>query len=108
MPERLPRQLRILYELSRVVQTGPYSLLEVVERICTEVKKDFGFATVRVLVDDGERALLDAALHERRAVVRDEPVARRQDPEVDSAPSVDRRSRKARRPRIRRACCSPV
>src|SRR5947207_11954515 len=75
MPERLPRQLRILYELSRVVQTGPYSLLEVVERICTEVKKDFGFATVRVLVDDGERALLDAALHERRAVARDERVA---------------------------------
>jgi len=33
MPERLPRQLRILYELSRVVQTGPYSLLEVLERI---------------------------------------------------------------------------
>src|SRR5438094_2366838 len=75
MPERLPRQLRILYELSRVVQTGPYSLLEVVERIGTEVKKDFGFATVRVLVDDGERALLDAALHERRAVTRDERVA---------------------------------
>ena len=75
MPERLPRQLRILYELSRVVQTGPYSLLEVLERICTEVKKDFGFATVRVLVDDGERALLDAALHERRAVARDERVA---------------------------------
>ena len=76
MPERLPRQLRILYELSRVVQTGPYSLLEVLERICTEVKKDFGFATVRVLVDDGERALLDAALHERRAVARDERAIR--------------------------------
>src|SRR5436190_12260082 len=75
MPERLPRQLRILYELSRVVQTGPYSLVEVLERICTEVKRDFDFATVRVLVDGGERALLDAALHERRAVVRDERVA---------------------------------
>jgi signal transduction histidine kinase len=75
MPERLPRQLRILYELSRVVETGPYSLAEVLERICTEVQRDFGFARVRLVREDGPRALLDVALAERRAVVDDDRVA---------------------------------
>lgn len=75
MPERLPRQLRILYELSRVVETGPYSLRGVLERISTEVQTDFGFASVRLVREDGRRALLDAALRERRAVVQDKRVA---------------------------------
>src|SRR5205823_8057740 len=34
MPERLPRELRVLYELARVVAVGPYSLDEVLARIC--------------------------------------------------------------------------
>jgi signal transduction histidine kinase len=75
MPDRLPRQLRILYELSRVVETGPYSLSEVLERICTEVRTDFGFARVRLVREDGGHSLLDAALVERRAVVEDNRVA---------------------------------
>jgi len=75
MPERLPRQLRILYELSRVVEAGPYSLAEVLERICTEVRRDFGFASVRMVWDDVRTPLLEAARHERRAVVRDGQVA---------------------------------
>ena len=75
MPDRLPRQLRILYELSRVVETGPYSLAEVLERICTEVRTDFGFARVRLVREEGRRSLLDAALAERRAVVEDNRVA---------------------------------
>jgi K+-sensing histidine kinase KdpD len=75
MPDRLPRELRILYELTRVVETGPYSLAEVLERICTEVRKDFGFARVRFVRDDSRPALLDAALAERRAVVEDDRVA---------------------------------
>jgi len=75
MPDRLPRQLRVLYELSRVVETGPYSLTEVLERICTEVQKDFGFARVRIVRDDGPRPLLDLARAERRAVVEDGRVA---------------------------------
>src|SRR5439155_9992798 len=49
--------------------------LEVLERICTEVQTDFEFASVRVVVEDGRRALLDAALRERRAVVLDNRVA---------------------------------
>jgi signal transduction histidine kinase len=75
MPERLPRQLRILYELSRVVEAGPYSLAEVLERICTEVRRDFGFASVRMAWDDAGPPLLEAARRERRAVVEGEQVA---------------------------------
>src|SRR5437868_3660362 len=75
MPERLPRQLRVLYELSRVVETGPHSLTEVLERSCTEVQRDFGFAGVRIVRDDGPRPLLDLARTERRAVVEDGRVA---------------------------------
>src|SRR2546421_1873185 len=75
MPERLPRQLRILYELSRVVETGPFSLIGVLDRICTEVQTDFGFADVRVVREDHRRALLDAALDERRAGVQGNEVA---------------------------------
>jgi signal transduction histidine kinase len=75
MPDRLPRQLRILYELSRVVETGPYSLAEVLERICTEVQRDFCFARVRLVREDGRCSLLAAALAERRAVVEDDRVA---------------------------------
>jgi signal transduction histidine kinase len=68
MPQRLPRELRVLYELSRVVAVGPYSLVEVMERISAEVASEFGFAGVR-LVRGGDDALLDAALAQRRAVV---------------------------------------
>jgi signal transduction histidine kinase len=76
MPERLPRQLRILYELSRVVEAGPLSVAEVLERICTEVRRDFDFASVRFASDGGDRrSLLDKALGERRAVVEGGRVA---------------------------------
>jgi signal transduction histidine kinase len=75
MPERLPRQLRILYELSRVVEAGPYSLAEVLERICTEVRRDFGFASVRMVWDDAGTPLIEEAGRERRAVVEDGQVA---------------------------------
>jgi hypothetical protein len=75
MPDRLPRQLRTLYELSRVVETGPYSLAEVLGRICNEVQTDFGFARVRLVPEDDGGALLDAALAERRAVMEDDRVA---------------------------------
>jgi len=68
MPQRLPRELRVLYELSRVVAVGPYSLDEVLERICGEVASEFSFTGVRLVRDDDD-ALLDAALAQRRAVV---------------------------------------
>ena len=67
MPERLPRELRVLYELARVVAVGPYSLDEVLERICKEVKTEFGFTSVR-LVRSGDDPLIDHALVMRRAV----------------------------------------
>jgi signal transduction histidine kinase len=74
MPERLPRELRVLYELARVVAVGPYSLDEVLERICAEVKTEFGFASVG-LVRRGDDALLDHALVMRRAVTEGGRVA---------------------------------
>ena len=70
MPERLPRELRILYEVARGV-AAPESHVEAVERLCDELRRTFGFAEVRFVGDDAERdelVLLDAALEERRAV----------------------------------------
>jgi signal transduction histidine kinase len=75
MPERLPRELRVLYELARVVAVGPYSLDEVLERICTKVKADFGFERARLVRGDVEDPLLDTALAVRRAVVEGDRVA---------------------------------
>lgn len=72
MPERLPRELRILYELARVVAAGPYSLDKVLGRICAEVEADFRFSNVRVVRDraePGDRGLIGAAIEQRRAVV---------------------------------------
>ena len=57
----------MLYELARVVAVGPYSLDEVLRRICTQVQTEFGFADVR-LVRGADDALLDTALVMRRAV----------------------------------------
>jgi signal transduction histidine kinase len=74
MPERLPRELRVLYELARVVAVGPYSLDEVLERICTEVKTEFDFPSVD-LVRRGDDPLTDHALAMRRAVTDGERVA---------------------------------
>jgi signal transduction histidine kinase len=68
MPERLPRELRVLYELSRVVAVGPYSLEEVLERISAGVGAEFGFASVRLVHDSDDDPLLDVALSQRRAV----------------------------------------
>jgi signal transduction histidine kinase len=74
MPERLPRELRVLHELARVVAAGPYSLGDVLTRIRTEVQSEFGFLNVR-LVRDGDDLLLDSALAQRRAVFDDGRVA---------------------------------
>jgi signal transduction histidine kinase len=67
MPDRLPRELRVVYELARVVAVGPYSLDEVLQRICTQVQTEFGFDRV-TLVRRADDALLDNALVMRRAV----------------------------------------
>ncbi len=45
---KLSTELRAFYELARVVAAGPYSVGEMLDRICTEVRRGFGF----------ERALL--------------------------------------------------
>jgi signal transduction histidine kinase len=74
VPDRLPRELRVLYELARVVAAGPYSLSDVLGRIEAEVKREFGFAHIR-LVRDGEDLLLECALAQRWTVADDGRVA---------------------------------
>jgi signal transduction histidine kinase len=68
--ERLPRELRILSDVTRGV-AGPVSARDAVERLCAEVRSQFGFDDVRFVGDDADRdelVLLDAALESRRAV----------------------------------------
>ena len=78
MPERLPWELHVVYKVARVAGGGPYGIDDLLERICGQVKSEFGFSTVRVVRDDAARVdlvLLDAALQDRRAVVEDRRVA---------------------------------
>ena len=74
MPDRLPRELRVLYEVTRVAALGPYTLKEVLDRICAGVRSEFEFASVR-LVREGDDELVDRALVLRRAVVEGDRVA---------------------------------
>ena len=75
MPHRLPRELRVLYDVARVVAVGPYAYEDVLERIVEGVREDFGLADARFVresdvADDGDTAVLDEARRERRAAVR--------------------------------------
>jgi signal transduction histidine kinase len=68
--ERLPRELQILSDVTRGV-AGPASAGDAVERLCAEIRSQFGFDDVRFVGDDADRdelVLLDAALESRRAV----------------------------------------
>src|SRR2546430_2637641 len=70
MPKRLPRELRVLYDVACGV-AAPRSHDEVVARLSDELRRAFRFAEVRFVSDDAGRdelVLLDAALEERRAV----------------------------------------
>jgi signal transduction histidine kinase len=78
MPERLPRELRVLYDLARVMATGPSSRDEVIARMRSAIRAAFGFHDVRLVRDDAARedhVLLDTALEERRAVATREQAA---------------------------------
>jgi two-component system, OmpR family, sensor histidine kinase MtrB len=78
MPDRLPRELRVLYDLARVMATGPTSREEVVARMRSAIRAAFGFHDVRLVGENAERVdhvLLDAALEERRAVATREQAA---------------------------------
>ena len=74
MPDRLPRELRVLYELTRLAAVGSYTLDGVLERICAGVQSEFGFASVR-LVRGGDDELVESALVLRRAVVQGDRAA---------------------------------
>lgn len=73
MPDRLPRELRVVYEVARVAALGSYTPEEVLERICAVVQSEFGFASVRVVRGGDE--LVDSALVLRRAVVEGDRAA---------------------------------
>jgi signal transduction histidine kinase len=77
MPERLPRELRVLYHVARGA-AAPSSADDAVRRLCEELEAQFAFAAVRFVSDDAERedlVLLDAALEEGRAVAAGRRVA---------------------------------
>jgi signal transduction histidine kinase len=57
-PTRLSGELRALYELARAVGRAPYDVADLLERICSEVRRSFGF----------ERAMLVRYDEEQRAV----------------------------------------
>ena len=77
MPERLPRELRVIYNVARGA-SATSSRDDAVRRLCEELEAQFGFADVRFVSDDAERedlVLLDAALEEGRAVATGSRVA---------------------------------
>ncbi len=67
MPERLPRELRVVYEFARIVAAGSDDVDDVLERICREVGASFGFERTRIVREEGG-GLLDRAREEGRAV----------------------------------------
>lgn len=78
MPDRLPRELRVLYEVARVVGDGPHPHGEALARVTACVRDEFAFERVRFVRRRGEpgdeEALADARVA-RAAVVRDGRVA---------------------------------
>ena len=104
--ERLSTELRAFYELARVVAAGPYTVDEILDRICTEVRTGFRldralllrysadersvYAVVQQNVDwpgDGslsieELPFLSKALVERRAVLVEDATSEAAVPEA--------------------------
>jgi signal transduction histidine kinase len=77
MPQRLPRELRVLYQVARgaASQSSPE---DAVRRLCEELEVQFDFDNVRFAGEDAARedhVLLDAALEARRAVACRDRVA---------------------------------
>jgi signal transduction histidine kinase len=78
MPERLPKDLRALYEIARAAGGGPYAHDAVMARIADRIGELFGFSRVRLVGSSGGRAdgpALAAAREERAAALRDGRVA---------------------------------
>ena len=66
IPERLPRELRVIYELTHVLATGPADTAAVLDRVCTELREHFGFERAALLSYDPEA-------HTLRTVVEQGP-----------------------------------
>ncbi len=78
MPERLPRDLRTLYEIARAAGSGPYAHDAVMARIADRIGELFGFRRVRLVgssAGPSDGSALAAAREERAAVLRDRRVA---------------------------------
>src|SRR5436190_22162028 len=77
MPQRLPRELRVIYQVARGA-AAQSSSDAAVRHLCDELGAQFGFEQVRFAGDDAERrdhVLLDAALEAGPAVVCSSRVA---------------------------------
>jgi signal transduction histidine kinase len=59
MPQRrLTNELRIVYELARVVGSGSYEVGDLLQRICSEIRTAFGFErALLVRMDEGARSV---------------------------------------------------
>jgi signal transduction histidine kinase len=64
MSERLSPELRVFHELARVVAAGPYRVDEVLDGICTEVRKAFGFDRALLVRHDRENETVHAVVQQ--------------------------------------------
>ncbi len=78
MPDRLPTDLRALYEIAQAAGAGPYAHDAVLARMADRIGELFGFVRVRLVggaAEPRDAPALAAARDERRAVLRDGRVA---------------------------------
>jgi signal transduction histidine kinase len=64
MSDRLSRELHVFHELARVVAAGPYRVDEVLDGICTEVRKAFGFDRALLVRYDREKETVHAVVQQ--------------------------------------------
>lgn len=62
--DRLARELRVVYELARVVAAGPYEVGDILERICAEVRAAFGFERAMLVRYNAEDRTVHAVVQQ--------------------------------------------
>jgi signal transduction histidine kinase len=63
-PARLPPELRAFYELARAVGEAPYDVGVLLDRICTEVRRLFGFERAMLVRYDEEKRAIHAVVQQ--------------------------------------------
>ena len=59
---RLSAELRAFHELARVVASGPYTAGEILDRICSEVRRGFGFERALLVRHDADAGTVHAVV----------------------------------------------